>query len=65
MLIPKLRLHTEKLGDGQVRNILKYYVWETDTEEYIETRSLGYYDSEAECQEAIDFYNCLSVVNVS
>ena len=64
MFVPKARL-CPVLKDDQVYYVEKYYVWDTDNCGFVENRSLSQYDTKEECQEAIDFYNSLSVIKVS
>ena len=64
MLIPKLRLHTAEI-DGQEVCVTKYYVYDTDECGFIENRTFTFYDTEDECQKAIDFFNSFEVVKIS
>ena len=64
MLIPKLRLHTEGTSDN-CPCTLKYYVWNTEKNDYVVNGFFTFYEKKEECQEAIDWMNSLSVVKVS
>lgn len=65
MLIPKTRLCTLKDEEGNVFCANRYSVFDTDTQDFIENKTFTFYDSMYECQEAIDFYNSLSVIEAS
>ena len=64
MLVPKLKF-CSVIVDGQEYVGNKYCVWDTEKNDFIEGRSLGIYDSQYECQQAIDFYESLEIVKVS
>lgn len=64
MLIPKLKLHSTEDENGNMFCSNKYFVYDTETNEFIGNRTFTFYDTLLECQEAIDFYNSFKVVDV-
>lgn len=64
MLIPKQSISLIEI-DGQDYSVSCYMVYDTDAHEFVENRTFSAYKTKEECQEAIDFYNSLTVVNVS
>lgn len=63
MLVPKLRLHTE--GEPNNRHCTcKYCVYDTEKKGFVESRVFSFYETEQECQEAIDWFNDLDVIKV-
>lgn len=64
MLIPKSDLY-EYEEDGQMYVCQKYFVYDTDKEEFIKNRTFKAFDSPYECQQAIDFFNSFEVVVAS
>ena len=65
MLEPRLKLTTIDDGSGKPKNTTAYFVWDSDTKEYIQTKYFGVYATKQECQNDIDFYNSLVVRQAS
>jgi hypothetical protein len=64
VLIPKQRIHS----NGDPTNLIfttKYCVWDTEKNDYIINVTFAFYDTQEECQEAIDWFNSLAVIKVS
>lgn len=64
MLEPKLGLHSEVV-DGEEHLTLKYFVWDTEKNDFIINNTLSHFDTADECKEAIDWFNSLSVIKAS
>ena len=64
MLVPKLRLRSE-IVDGEEQLNLKYFVWDSEKNDFIINNTLSHFDTADECQEAIDWFNSLSVIKAS
>lgn len=61
MLKPKKRLVMED-RDGQDYCVAKWSVYDTDECGFIENKIFTIYETEEECQKAIDYFNSFSVV---
>lgn len=65
MLVPKLRLVTVEMDNGERKCCCLYCVWDTEKEDYVQTVYFSNYTTEKECQKAIDFFNSFKIVKVS
>ena len=64
MLVPKTKVCTTKNENGDVLCSNKYFVFDTETNKFVENRTFTYYDTMYECQEAIDYYNSFQIIAV-
>ena len=65
MLIPKLRLVACKTSTGKTRCAALYFVWDSDRKKFIRSKYFGMYKTQEDCQNDINFYNSLSIAQVS
>lgn len=64
MLIPRKRFVTETI-DGQDYCSYKYSVYDTDECGFIENKFLTIFNTEEECQKAIDEFNSFHIVQTA
>jgi len=64
MLIPKLDMH-EWYVEDQMYVGQRYFVYDTEKEEFLKTKSFKAFETRQECQDAIDFFNSLQLLDAS
>jgi hypothetical protein len=65
MLIPKQKFCTEVDSEGNKVPALKYFVYDNIEHSFVVNRTFSCYNTEEECQEAIDFYEGFQIIAVS
>lgn len=63
MLIPKLNVVLVKMDDGQDLCTTKFCVYDTEKQEFVESKFFTNYESREECQSDIDFFNSMNVIS--
>lgn len=64
MLEPRLDIHEWYIED-QMYVGQRYFVYDTEKEQFLKTKSFKAFESRQECQDAIDFFNSLQLLDAS
>ena len=64
MLVPRLDMH-EWYVEDQMYVGQKYFVYDTEKDVFLKTKLFKAFDTLQECQEAIDFFNSLQLLDAS
>ena len=64
MLEPRLDIH-EWYVEDQMYVGQRYFVYDTEKKQFLKTKSFKAFETRQECQDAIDFFNSLQLLDAS